>query len=111
MAKFIPLFGERKGLRLQAQAYNLFNHPQYNGVGGLQFDALGVQNSLGAGIFNSTRYPFPGIELDKVPRDLVPLAPPEAVSAWQSERQKKLAELDAAIKKLETDKAGADAIK
>jgi hypothetical protein len=54
MAKFIPLFGERKGLRLQVQAYNLFNHPQYNGVGGLQFDNAGLQNSLGAGIFNST---------------------------------------------------------
>jgi len=54
MAKFIPLFGERRGLRLQAQAYNVLNHPEFNGVGGLQFDANGVQNSLGAGVFNST---------------------------------------------------------
>jgi hypothetical protein len=54
MAKFIPLFGERKGLKLQVQAYNLLNHPQYNGVGGLQFDAVGNQTSLGAGIFSST---------------------------------------------------------
>ncbi len=55
MAKFIPVFGERRGLRLQFQAYNIFNHPQYNGVGtALQFDNAGVQNSLTAGVFNST---------------------------------------------------------
>jgi hypothetical protein len=29
MSKFIPLFGERRGLRLQCQAYNVFNHPEY----------------------------------------------------------------------------------
>jgi hypothetical protein len=55
MSKFIPLFGERRGLRLQAQAYNVFNHPEYNGVGtGLQWDANGNQTSLTAGVFNST---------------------------------------------------------
>jgi Carboxypeptidase regulatory-like domain len=55
MAKFIPLFGERRGLKLQAQAYNVFNHSEFNGVGtALQFDANGVQNSLAAGVFNST---------------------------------------------------------
>jgi hypothetical protein len=55
MSKFIPLFGERRGLRLQAQAYNVFNHPEYNGVGtGLTWDASGNQNSVSAGVFNST---------------------------------------------------------
>jgi hypothetical protein len=55
MSKFIPLFGERRGLRLQAQAYNLINHPEYNGVGtGLTWDANGNQTSLSAGVFNST---------------------------------------------------------
>jgi hypothetical protein len=55
MSKFIPLFGERRGLRLQAQAYNVFNHPEYNGVGtGLTWDATGNQNSVSAGVFNST---------------------------------------------------------
>jgi len=55
MSKFIPLFGERRGLKLQAQAYNVFNHPEYNGVGtGLTYDALGNQTSLTAGVFNST---------------------------------------------------------
>jgi hypothetical protein len=55
MAKFIPLFGERRGLRLQVQAYNVFNHTEFNGVGtGLQWDANGNQTSLAAGVFNST---------------------------------------------------------
>jgi hypothetical protein len=55
MSKFIPLFGERRGLRIQAQAYNVFNHTEYNGVGtGLTWDANGNQTSLTAGVFNST---------------------------------------------------------
>jgi hypothetical protein len=55
MSKFIPFWGERRGLRLQAQSYNVINHPEYNGVGtGLQWDANGNQTSLAAGVFNST---------------------------------------------------------
>jgi hypothetical protein len=55
MSKFIPLFGERRGLKLQAQAYNVFNHPEYVGLGtGLTYDAAGNQTSLSAGVFNST---------------------------------------------------------
>jgi hypothetical protein len=55
ISKFFPLFGERRGLRIQAQAYNVFNHPEYNGVGtGLTWDANGNQTSLTAGVFNST---------------------------------------------------------
>jgi hypothetical protein len=55
MSKFIPLFGERRGLKLQAQAYNVFNHTEYNSVGtGLTYDALGRQTSLTAGVFNGT---------------------------------------------------------
>jgi hypothetical protein len=55
MQKFIPLAGERRGLRLQVQAYNVLNHPQFNSVGtGLQWDANGVQTSLSAGVFNGT---------------------------------------------------------
>ncbi|MDR3701914.1 MAG: carboxypeptidase-like regulatory domain-containing protein [Candidatus Sulfopaludibacter sp.] len=55
MSKFIPLFGERRGLRLQAQAYNVFNHPEYIGVGnGMLYTAGGAQTSLTAGVFNST---------------------------------------------------------
>jgi hypothetical protein len=55
MSKFIRFWGERRGLRLQAQAYNVINHPEYNSVGtGLQWDATGKQTSLSAGVFNGT---------------------------------------------------------
>ena len=55
MAKFIPLFGERRGLRIQVQAYNAFNHTEFNSAGtGLQWDANGIQTSVSAGIFNGT---------------------------------------------------------
>ncbi len=55
MSKFIPLFSERRGLKLQAQAYNVFNHPEFIGVGtGMTYDANGNQTSLTAGVFNTT---------------------------------------------------------
>ncbi len=55
MGKFIPVHGERRGFRFQFQAYNVLNHPEYNGVGtGLQWDATGKQTSVSAGVFNST---------------------------------------------------------
>jgi hypothetical protein len=55
MSKFIPLFGERRGLRLQAQAYNVFNHPQFVGIGtGSTYNTAGQQTSLTAGVFNTT---------------------------------------------------------
>jgi hypothetical protein len=39
MSKFIPIFGERRGLRLQVQAYNVFNHAEFVGLntGPVQF--------------------------------------------------------------------------
>ena len=41
--------------RLQAQAYNVFNHPEFIGLGtGMTYDASGNQTSLTAGVFNST---------------------------------------------------------
>jgi hypothetical protein len=63
------------------------------------------------GFFSSTRYPWPGIELDRAQRDLVPLAPAAEVERVSKERKKKLAELEAAVKKLEAAKAPADKIK
>jgi len=55
MAKFIPIRGERRGFRLQFQAYNVLNHTEYNSVGtGLQWDATGKQTSVSAGVFNGT---------------------------------------------------------
>jgi cytochrome c553 len=72
-----------------------------------KFDPLSAEDYYGLyGFFSSTRYPWPGIELDRVQRDLIPLAPPEVVEKETKARQQKLAELDAAIKKLEGDKAG-----
>jgi hypothetical protein len=60
------------------------------------------------GFFSSTRYPWPGIELDKVPRDLVPLVPAAQAEAVETERRQQLADLDAAVKKAEGEKAAAD---
>src|SRR5262245_54464563 len=60
------------------------------------------------GFFSSTRYPRPGIELDKAPHDLVPLAPAAQVEAFEGERRKKLGGCDAEIKRLEGEKTAAD---
>jgi hypothetical protein len=56
MTKFVPIgLGEGRGLRISVQAYNVFNHPEYNGVGStLQYDANGNQTSLTAGVLNGT---------------------------------------------------------
>jgi hypothetical protein len=56
MTKFIPMIGERRGIKLQVQAYNVLNHPQFNSVNtGIQWDANGNVNNAGtAGIFNGT---------------------------------------------------------
>ncbi|HEY1337166.1 MAG TPA: hypothetical protein VGF59_06625, partial [Bryobacteraceae bacterium] len=56
MTKFIPVLGERRGLKLQVQAYNAFNHPEFNAVNtGIQFDATGkVSNPGTAGVFSGT---------------------------------------------------------
>jgi hypothetical protein len=56
MSKFIPLFGEGRGLKIAAQAYNAFNHPEFNNVNmGIQWDANGnVSNLASAGVLNST---------------------------------------------------------
>ncbi len=56
MTKFIPFHGERTGLKLQVQAYNAFNHPQFNSVNtAITWDAGGnVNNAATAGVFNGT---------------------------------------------------------
>lgn len=59
------------------------------------------------GVFHSTRYPWPGIELDKRQRDLVPLASDDEVKAALSARQQKLDELNAAVKAAEGEKKAA----
>ena len=56
------------------------------------------------GIFESTRYPWPGIELVQYQKDFVPLAPPAVVEKVQKERTAKKAEIDATLKALEAEK-------
>ncbi|MDR3638807.1 MAG: DUF1549 domain-containing protein, partial [Isosphaeraceae bacterium] len=53
------------------------------------------------GIFDSTRFPFPGCEKDRAPRDLVPLSTP-------AERASRIAELDRAVARTEESKTAAD---
>lgn len=50
------------------------------------------------GIFNSTQYPWPGIELDQQQRRLIPLAAPEAVAAFEKEKAETQKQLDAIVK-------------
>ena len=61
------------------------------------------------GIFESTRYPFPGIELQHFQSDLVYLAPEEQVQKAMKDRREKMASLDAAAKVLESQKKMVDA--
>ena len=63
------------------------------------------------GIFRGTRYPWPGIELDKVQRDLVPLEP-EAIGKAKAKRKSELAVLDEQIRLRgkETTKEGKKAL-
>ncbi len=43
LAKFFPIFGERRGLKIQFQAYNVFNTAEFNGVNtGMQWNAAGA---------------------------------------------------------------------
>ncbi|HYE99830.1 MAG TPA: PSD1 and planctomycete cytochrome C domain-containing protein, partial [Planctomycetota bacterium] len=60
------------------------------------------------GIFASTRYPWPGIELDKVQRDLVPLVPPAEAEAALATRAARAAELKEEVKRAEQRKKAAD---
>jgi hypothetical protein len=60
------------------------------------------------GFFQSTRYPWPGIELDKVQRNLVPLAQEDQVAAVEKQRREETADLTKKIKEREAGKAHAD---
>ncbi len=56
------------------------------------------------GFFSSTRYPRPGIELDKVQRDFVPLAPPDQIATFTKDRDAKLKEFNDRLKALDAEK-------
>ena len=65
-----------------------------------KFDPITTHDYYGLyGIFSSTRYPWPGIELDKRQRDFVPLAP---MSEWERLKQAQAqAQRDALQKELD----------
>jgi hypothetical protein len=52
------------------------------------------------GIFHSTRYPWPGIELEQRQRDLVALATPEEIEIVNLQRAARQTELDLEVKRL-----------
>ncbi|MBS0205783.1 MAG: PSD1 domain-containing protein [Planctomycetes bacterium] len=69
-----------------------------------KFDPITTRDYYGLyGIFSSTRYPWPGIELDKRQRDFVPLVPTNKLSELeqaQAARSKEQARLDGEVTKL-----------
>lgn len=69
-----------------------------------KFDPITTRDYYGLyGIFQSTRYPWPGIELDKRQRDLVPLVPPDKHAEMehaQTTRKKEQERIEAEIKSL-----------
>ena len=57
LTKMIPLGNEKRLLKFQAQAYNVFNHPEFNGINsGVQFNPTTnqVSNLLSLGYVNGT---------------------------------------------------------
>jgi hypothetical protein len=57
MSKFVPVFGERRGLKNMVQAYNIFNHTEYSGLNStIQFSPTTgvVSNPAVAGTPNLT---------------------------------------------------------
>ena len=63
-----------------------------------KFDPVSTQDYYALyGIFQSTRYPWPGIELEQKQRDFVPLASKEEAARRRDERQRALEEADRGI--------------
>ena len=60
------------------------------------------------GIFHSTRYPWPGIELEQRQRDLVEMASPEEVQSVKQTRKIRQQELNAEVKRLAKERDGAN---
>lgn len=67
-----------------------------------KFDPITTQDYYALyGIFHSTRYPWPGIELDQKQHDFVPLANADQIARFQQERDEKKKTLEAEVKWLE----------
>jgi hypothetical protein len=76
-----------------------------------KFDAISNEDYYALyGIFSSTRYPFPGIENNKVPRDLVPLIAPEKAEEILRPFREQLKAYDEAVKKLEDERDAAQKV-
>jgi hypothetical protein len=74
-----------------------------------KFDPVTMEDYYGLyGIFGSTKYSWPGIELDKQQRDLVPLVPPDQAEPLLKEREAKDKALEAEVKRLEKEKKQAE---
>jgi len=74
-----------------------------------KFDPVSTQDYYGLyGFFSSTRYPFPGIELEQAPRDLIPLIPQDEYQAIMKPYREELALHDKDIQSLENDKKDAE---
>jgi hypothetical protein len=72
-----------------------------------KFDPITSQDYYGLyGIFQSTRYPWPGIELDQKQHDFVPLVSADVVTAFQNEKADKQKSLDEEVKRLEQELKG-----
>ena len=71
-----------------------------------KFDPLSMKDYYALyGIFNSTRYPWPGIELEQRQRDLVPLVPEAEAKKVIDERNAKNKEFEVRIMQMFADKA------
>jgi Protein of unknown function (DUF1553)/Protein of unknown function (DUF1549)/Planctomycete cytochrome C len=67
-----------------------------------KFDPITAQDYYALyGIFQSTRYPWPGIELEQRQRDLVPLASDEEVNQFEKEKASRQKVLDHEVAELE----------
>jgi hypothetical protein len=60
------------------------------------------------GIFESTRYPYPGAEIEKVPKDMVPLMPVPEIERVMAPHREAMTALDAAVAKAAADRAAAE---
>jgi len=73
-----------------------------------KFDPIPQEDYYGLyGIFLSTRYPYPGSETTKYQKDFPPLTAPAETEAALRPHREKLAQLEAEIKRLEAEGAGA----
>ncbi len=73
-----------------------------------KFDPISTEDYYGLyGIFQSTRYPWPGIELEQKQRDLVPLCSAEEAEAALQTRRQRQEELDREVKRLEKERNAA----